>query len=94
MFFVYIIFSAKTDSFYVGQTDDLPNRIIEHNTKAYQHASTAKANDWELFHSIECKSRAQAIAIEKHIKRMKNKKYYQSLKTYPEIEAKLKLTYQ
>ncbi len=89
MFYVYIIYSQSIDAFYVGQTIDISIRIEEHNTKSYDNSSTAKAKDWELYFSIECYSRNQSIFIERHIKSMKSRKYYESLKTYPEISEKL-----
>lgn len=33
MFFVYVIYSKKTDSYYCGQTSNLVNRILEHNSR-------------------------------------------------------------
>ena len=81
------------DAFYVGQTIDLQKRIEEHNSKFYDNTFTAKTNDWVLYHSIECKSRKQAILIESHIKSMKSRKYYESLKTYPDISIHLKTKY-
>jgi len=81
------------DAFYVGQTIDLLKRVEEHNSKFYGNTYTAKANDWILYFSIECDSRKQAILIESHIKRMKSRKYYESLKTYPNISINLKNKY-
>ena len=81
------------DAFYIGQTLNVYQRIEEHNSKFYQNSSTAKAKDWELYFSIECISRHQAILIERHIKSMRNRKYYESLKNYPEISEKLKQKY-
>jgi putative endonuclease len=31
MFSVYILFSEEHDKYYVGQTDDLERRLLEHN---------------------------------------------------------------
>ncbi|MDZ4663347.1 MAG: GIY-YIG nuclease family protein [Bacteroidota bacterium] len=31
MYFVYIIYSAKFDKFYIGQTNDFQARILRHN---------------------------------------------------------------
>ena len=93
MFYVYILYSQSIDAFYVGQTIDINIRIVEHNSRFYEKTSTAKAKDWELYFSIECKTRNQAILIERHIKNMRNRKYYESLKNYPEISDKLKQKY-
>jgi hypothetical protein len=34
MYFVYIIYSAKRDRFYVGYTSDINSRLIKHNSGA------------------------------------------------------------
>ena len=90
-FFVYILFSKKLNRFYTGSTSLLPEeRLNEHLEKLYGNSKfTAKANDWILFHHIKCDSRKQAIAIEKHIKSMKSKKYILNLSSYKEISIKL-----
>ena len=92
-FQVYIIYSPSTDTFYVGQTADLNLRLEQHNQGFFHNANTSKVNDWEIFHTIHCNSRRQALLIEKHIKRMKKREYYHNLKKYPEIQAKLIVKY-
>ena len=94
MFFVYILYSVSTNAYYIGQTLDLEVRIEEHNSKFYDKTSTAKAKDWELYFSINCETRTQAILIESHIKSMKSRKYYESLKKHPEISQRLKNKFQ
>ena len=93
MFYIYIIYSKNIDAFYVGQTIDLNKRIEEHNSKFYINTFTSKTEDWVLYYSLECDSKKQAILIESHIKRMKSRKYYDSLKTYPNISINLKNKY-
>jgi len=90
MYCVYILYSDSLDSYYVGETVDLENRILEHNTSFYKKSYTSKIKDWKLFLLIECKDRIQARKIETHIKKMKSKKYFIDIKKYPEIIEKLK----
>ena len=92
-FYVYIIYSNTLKRYYIGQTVNVQERIKQHNNGYYDEASTKIANDWELFWKLECMSKKQAIQIESHIKRMRNKTYYNNLKRYPEISAKLMLRY-
>jgi putative endonuclease len=58
-----------------------------HDTQARKF--TYKADDWTLFFSVECASKNQALAIEKHIKAMKSKVYIENLLRYPELSLKL-----
>ena len=80
MHFVYIIYSQKVDQYYIGETEDIENRLLKHNTGFFKNSFTAKTNDWKLFFSISCYNRTQAQKIEKHIK--KNEK--QEIHSKPE----------
>jgi putative endonuclease len=92
-FFVYIVYSKSIDAFYIGQTKDLEQRIIIHNKGTFKGSSTKIANDWALYFSILCETRQQALLIEKHIKRMRNRTFYANLKNYPEISLRLLAKY-
>ena len=93
IFHVYILHSPSLDKFYVGYTESLSERILQHNQGFYEQAHTRLASDWMLFYSIVCESKKQAILIERHIKNMHSRKYYYSLKQYPEISIKLLARY-
>lgn len=86
---VYILYSQRVDSFYIGETEDMAERLRLHNTHEFKNSYTKQASDWELYYSISCTSRGQARKIEQHIKRMKSRKYYENLQKYPEIAEKL-----
>ncbi len=93
MFCIYILYSESLNSFYIGETEDIAERILQHNSGFYKFAFTKKAKDWELYYVIECNTRTQSRKIETHIKQMKSKKYFQNLKRFPEIAFKLKNKY-
>ncbi len=88
MYTVYVLFSEKLNRFYIGATSDFGTRWHYHQ-HAENHKFTHKASDWTLFLSIECATKTQAFAVEKHIKAMKSKTYIQNLKKYPEMTQKL-----
>jgi len=89
MHYVYIIYSLSSDSFYIGETSDLETRLSSHNNKVFDKSFSKIADDWEYFYIIPCNDRKQAIAIEKHIKKMKSKIYIRNLILYPEITETL-----
>ncbi len=89
MHYVYIIYSSSSDSFYIGETMDINNRINEHNSDLHKFSYTRRALDWEVYFLLECKSKIQALKIEKHIKRMRNRTYYKNIKKHPNISLKL-----
>ncbi len=93
MHYIYVLYSPLLNKFYTGETHDIPSRLEKHNSDYYDNKWTAKGKPWELFFFLECKSKKQAILIERHIKKMKSKKYIANLKKYPEIGEKLLLRY-
>jgi putative endonuclease len=94
MIVCYIIYSHTIDKYYAGITQEsIDSRISKHNKKEYGMKYTSMANDWILYHFIECETFAQAVHIEKHIKRMKSRKYLEDLKKFPEMNLKLAAKY-
>lgn len=85
---VYILYSQKLNRYYIGYTSDFDLRF-EFHKNADARKFTYNATDWILFLKIDCKSKKQALCVEKHIKSMKSKTYIQNLLQYPEIIHKL-----
>ena len=79
MHFVYIIHSPGKDRYYVGESVNAVDRVKQHNAAFYNSASTSYARDWEIELLIKTDSRSDALLIEKHIKKMKSKKYIHRL---------------
>ena len=90
---VYILYSNQLDKFYIGSCKALGARIKQHQENEYSKCFTTKANDWELFYSIDNLGYQQARKIEAHIKRMRSKTYILNLKQYTDIMNKLKDKY-
>ena len=88
-FCVYILHSDKLNRYYIGFTSDFDTRLDFHLNSEDQRKFTYNANDWTTFLKIECQSKTQALAIEKHIKKMKSKIYIENLIVYPGIVIKL-----
>jgi len=93
MFCVYIIYSQKLDRYYIGSSDNFDLRIKEHNSGLYSDAFTKRGIPWEKTIVLDGLSSKQAYLIEKHLKKMKSKKYIQALIKYPELFQKLKVKY-
>ncbi len=90
MYSVYILYSPALNKYYVGTTDNIANRLIEHNTKFHIGAFTNRGIPWELFFSIEELSSKQAFSIERHIKSMKSTSYIIRLKENELLVHRLK----
>jgi putative endonuclease len=93
-FFVYILYSPNLDRYYIGQTEDLERRFVEHNTHYFEKSSTRTADDWQMYLSVQCNSREQSVRIETHIKKSKSRVYLENLKKYPAIIGKLLAKFQ
>ena len=89
MAFIYILYSQSIDSFYIGSCLDLDIRIKQHLNNTF-NGFTSRSDDWQIFFTIENLAFEQARKIEKHIKKMKSKKFIKNLVLYPELSDKLK----
>ena len=86
---VYILPSPAAGLYYIGYTKDLTSRLEMHRNGTFEGSFTSIENDWDLFFHMECESISQARRIEKHIKKMKSRKYIENLLKYSEISFKL-----
>jgi len=91
----YVLYSKVLDRYYIGYTaDKLENRVRKHNQGYYgKKKYTWRSNDWELYLEIKCSNKKQAMAIERHIKKMKSRIYIENIRRYPEIIMRLKEHY-
>jgi putative endonuclease len=69
-FTVYVLISESTGRRYVGQTDDLPRRLSEHNSVDHnpRKFTSRNAGPWRLVHQETVVTRAAAMHREKWLK--------------------------
>ncbi len=65
-YFTYILYSAKLDRYYIGSTENVSTRLMEHLWK--HKGFTAKAKDWVLKYSESYATKSEAIKREQQIK--------------------------
>lgn len=63
MFYVYILRSAVTSRFYIGSTQDLQARLLQHNAGASK--ATRHGVPWTLLHSETFATRTLAVKRER-----------------------------
>ena len=85
---VYIIFSEKFDKYYVGETNNVKQRLIWHNQKQFVSASTRYTDDWEIKLVLNTEDRIKARIVEKYIKSMKSKKFISTLISDKDFQQK------
>ena len=76
-FFVYILYSTSIDKYYVGYTNDIVRRLLEHNRIKGKY--TDKGIPWELVYKESYADKVSAENREIEIKRKKSRKYIESL---------------
>jgi len=67
-FYVYILYTELHDKFYVGQTENLDQRIARHNKGTEKF--TAPYRPWVLVCSIKKPSRSEAIILDRKLKNL------------------------
>jgi putative endonuclease len=85
MHYLYIIYSKNLDTYYIGETNDLEERLFKHNTHIYKKSFTKAASDWHFVLKFKCINRSDALFLERFIKRMKSKRFIGKIIKTPEI---------
>jgi len=71
MYFVYVLQSLTDNSFYIGYTSNIEDRLWEHNEGRTRY--TKRKRPWNLMYKEDYQTRAEAIKREKYLKKLKNK---------------------
>ena len=72
MFHTYILESEKTGRLYIGQTNDITERLRRHN--AGVNLSTKAYTPWRLCFLVQFPFRSEAVQLEIKLKAFKNPK--------------------
>ena len=79
MYWVYILESEKDNSFYIGQTNCIEKRIVEHNQGLSKY--TSRKMPWKIVYTEEYNSREEAMQREQFLKKQRNRNFYNRLIT-------------
>tara|TARA_R110001592_G_scaffold211976_2_gene464099 strand:- start:38317 stop:38562 length:246 start_codon:yes stop_codon:yes gene_type:complete len=71
-FYTYILQSEKTGRMYIGQTNNLEDRLHRHNSN--HNISTKNRGPWKLMHFVEFETRIEAVQLERQLKSWKSSK--------------------
>ena len=85
MHYLYIIYSQNIDRYYVGETSNVADRLILHNSHHYSKSFTKSASDWKIKLEFECLLKSDALYLERFVKRMKSKKFNKKVINNPLI---------
>ena len=73
-FLTYILYSPLKNKYYIGHTEHLERRLIQHNSK-----NNLGTNDWIVVHTEPFLTRADAMKRELEIKNKKSRTYIEWL---------------
>jgi putative endonuclease len=80
MYYIYIIYSLKSDKYYIGLTSDVHRRLSEHNDPSRVNKYTSKHLPWELRLYFEVSGiRGEAQMVERFIKNQKSRIFLEKL---------------
>jgi putative endonuclease len=66
MYYVYVIYSSSYNNYYTGSTENLENRLKEHNSGKCKY--TSGRMPWRLIYKEEHPTRSEAMKREKFLK--------------------------
>jgi putative endonuclease len=76
MFTVYSIYNLKHSKLYIGQTQDLADRLVLHQNGAFKHCYTSRFDgEWTLIYQEEVSTRQEAIKREKQLKSYRGREF-------------------
>lgn len=76
MYCIYAIYNRKHKKIYIGQTDDLGQRIDLHNSCEFKGCYTSRFDGkWELIYKESVATRHEALSREKQLKSFRGREY-------------------
>jgi len=77
MFYVYLLQSDVDSSYYVGFTENLEQRLKQHNNGGSKY--TSRKIPWKLVYFEQFNLKSEALKRELFLKKQRNKAFYQNL---------------
>ena len=78
--YVYILYSVKFDKFYIGQTNDVSDRIKRHNSGTEK--ATKPFIPWEMIWFTSKETRSEAMILEKKLKNLSKERIKSFIEKY------------
>ena len=72
-YYVYVLISQKDNSWYIGYTANLEERVLQHNSG--KTITTSKKMPWEILYYEVAFDKEDAIAREKYLKSGMGRRY-------------------
>ena len=72
-YYVYILESGTDGSWYYGYTENLEQRLSDHQTNRSKY--TRNKGPWRIIFSKQFATKTEALEFEKYLKKTRNKRY-------------------
>lgn len=81
MYWVYAIYNRKHNKIYIGQSEDIIRRVLEHNDpNNTTHKFTRKFDGvWEVIYKETQQTRSKALIREKQLKSYRGREFIKNL---------------
>ena len=89
MAWVYILISDQNGKFYIGASRNVDERLIWHNSILKNTGHSRKGIPWKIFLTLECDNMNHALKVEKHIKKMKSRKFIFDIEKFPDLRKRV-----
>ncbi|MBI2405631.1 GIY-YIG nuclease family protein [Candidatus Microgenomates bacterium] len=77
--FVYALYNQESKKIYIGQTNNIGRRLLEHNQKKGNHFTAKVLGEWKLVYKEEFEIREEAIRREKQLKSFRGREFLKNL---------------
>jgi len=76
MYSVYVIYNKKHKKIYIGQCQDMKDRLDKHNNKTYRKSYTARFDGyWMLIYEEKVNTRKEALVRERQLKSYRGREF-------------------
>lgn len=75
MYNIYVIYNLKHKKIYIGQTEDLQQRLELHNKKTFKGYTSRFDGEWQLIYNEEVATRQEALIREKQLKSFRGREF-------------------
>ena len=75
MFYIYAIYNHEANKFYIGQTENLPKRLDEHNQHTFKGYTARFPGEWKFIYQESASTRSEALKREKQLKSFRGREF-------------------
>ncbi|MBI2476147.1 MAG: GIY-YIG nuclease family protein [Candidatus Taylorbacteria bacterium] len=75
MYYIYAIYNTIADKIYIGQSENLEERLKWHNEKRFKGYTSRFEGRWKIIYREECQTRLDALKREKQLKSYRGREF-------------------